>query len=92
MVSVEWSSWELIRLCRHPSIRTLLWSDCSLRTSWASLSSSRGCYLIIALFGCGGRLVYLQARLQRSALAVFMKKDHSVQSSRLKYVSIEVVF
>jgi hypothetical protein len=21
---VEWSSWELIRLCRHPSIRTLL--------------------------------------------------------------------
>ena len=26
---------EPIRLCRHPSIRTLLWSDYSLGASWA---------------------------------------------------------
>jgi len=62
---------------------------------------------MIALFGCGGRLVYLQARLKRcsahssdtalknadnsrSALAVFMK--NIIQSSRLKCVSIDVVF
>src|SRR6202521_2847801 len=36
VVSVEWSSMELIRLCRHPSIRTLFLSDCSLGASWAS--------------------------------------------------------
>jgi hypothetical protein len=36
VVSVEWSYKEPFRLCRHPSIRTLGLSDCSLGASWAS--------------------------------------------------------
>jgi hypothetical protein len=36
VVSVEWSCLEPIRLCRHPSIRTLLLSDFSLGASSAS--------------------------------------------------------
>ena len=48
VVSVEWSCLEPIRLCRHPSIRTLLWSDCrSVQVGRPQFS--RCCYLIIDL-------------------------------------------
>jgi hypothetical protein len=45
VVSFEWSSMELIRLCRHPSIRTLLLSD--FRSAQVGRPQfSRCCYLI----------------------------------------------
>jgi hypothetical protein len=48
VVSVEWSYWEPFRLCRHPSIRTLLWSDFrSVQVGRPQFS--RCCYLIIDL-------------------------------------------
>ena len=48
MVSVEWSYLEPFRLCRHPSIRTLWWSDFrSVQVGGPRFS--RCCYLIIDL-------------------------------------------
>ena len=48
VVSVEWSCWEPLRLCRHPSIRTLWWSDFrSVQVGRPGFS--RCCYLIIDL-------------------------------------------